>query len=295
MVGSDPAMLEVYRLVHHAARTTLPVAIVGETGTGKELVARALHELSSRRAFPFVAVNAAALPEALFESELFGHARGAFSDARREKVGLLEAAHRGTFFCDELPALSAACQAKLLRAVEEGMVRRVGDLTPRPATPRWVISCQSFEAGRRTGHGIREDLWHRVSGVIIVLPPLRHRRDDIPVLVNHFLAEHEFPEARIQQSAVKVLIEDPWPGNVRELRQVVARLVLAADGTDITAAAARAELSTPSDPRDARQRAALQQALLAHEWNVVSAARALGISRGTLYRRLRAFGLERPC
>jgi DNA-binding NtrC family response regulator len=287
-------MREVYRLVRRVAPTELPVVVVGETGVGKELVARALHQLSPRRAGPFVAVNAAALPDTLVESELFGHARGAFSGAGAEKPGLLELAHRGTFFCDELAALAPAQQAKLLRVVEEGTVRRLGGLTARPAAPRWVVTCQDYDAVHNRAKGVREDLWFRLSGAVVRLPPLRQRASDIPALVAHFLAAGGVDSRRVHAKALEVLMAAPWPGNVRELKQVLGRLVLAGDGAAITAAAVRQELGSAAEPWRSRERAELIGILEANCWNLRRAARALGVARGTLYRWLRATGLERP-
>ncbi len=294
MVGSHPLMEHVYRLVRRAASSELPVTIVGETGVGKELVARAVHDLSPRRSGPFVAVNAAALPETLFESELFGHERGAFSDARAAKPGLLEVAHRGTFFCDEIATLSPASQAKLLRVVEEGVTRRVGGLAARPAAPRWIVTCQAQGAVRHVAKGLREDLWYRLCAVVILVPPLRDRRSDIPALIAHFLAGHEFDPGGLNPSAVELLVAAPWLGNVRELKQVVARLALGANGSRITPDAVRGELHCSSDPSHNRARTELLDVVEAHDWNLQCAARTLGIARGTLYRRMRAVGLERP-
>jgi DNA-binding NtrC family response regulator len=294
MVGTHPLMREVYRLVRRVAPTELPVVVVGETGVGKELVARALHALSPRRQGPFVAVNAAALPETLLESELFGHARGAFSGAGAEKPGLLELAHRGTFFCDELAALAPAQQAKLLRVVEEGTVRRLGGLAARPAAPRWVVTCQEYDAGHNRAKGVREDLWYRLSGAVVRVPPLRDRPSDVPALVAHVLAAADVDPGRVHPQALEVLMAAPWPGNVRELKQVLGRLVLSVDGAAITTAAVQGELQHPADPAWSRERADLVVVLEASGWDMRRAARALGVSRSTLYRRLRTAGVRRP-
>ena len=293
MVGTHPLMREVYRLVRKAAPTELPVAIVGETGVGKELVARALHDLSLRRCGPFVTVNAAAVPESLFESELFGHERGAFSDARVAKPGLLEIAHRGTFFCDEIATLPPHCQAKLLRVVEEGVSRRVGGIEGHPAAPRWIVTCQEYDHAKSIAKGLREDLWYRLSSVIVHLPPLRDRRSDIPALITLFLTARAFDPARVEPRALAKLIDAAWPGNVREVKQVLGRLALGADGSSITATAVDRALERPEDPSRRHARAALLQVLEAENWNVRRAARSLGIAPGTLYRRLRAAGLQR--
>jgi len=296
MIGAHPSMREVFRMVRLAAPTELPIAIVGETGTGKELVARAIHKLSRRSRGPFLPVNAAAVPLGLFESELFGHEEGAFSDARKAKPGLIEIAHAGTLFCDELTALSYESQAKLLRAVEEGAVRRVGGITVRAAAPRWLVSCQGFQNGSRMGRGVREDLWHRVSSAIIALPPLRDRTSDIPDLVAAFIAEAGGRVDRLEQSALDVLMAAPWPGNVRELRQAIFRLVLGANGGRITAANAKREVrgAHENGRRRGPERSELLRVLTGYRWNLRRAAGEFGVARGTLYRWLHDVGLERP-
>ena len=290
MIGEHPSMKDVYRLVRRVAPTDLPVLIVGETGTGKELVARAIHELSDRLLHPFVAVNAAAIPESLFESELFGHERGAFSDARAEKPGLLQVANKGSFFCDEVTALPSACQAKLLRAMEEGCVRRLGGLRPRPAAPRWVAACQRTD-------GLREDLRHRLTGVVVRLPPLRERASDIPALAWHFLARLDHGALDLGPDAMSLLASHIWPGNVRELRMAVCRAVVLRRDSVIDEAAIELALGDGAPSRAGGRdcsAASLQQVLLDHGGDTTAAARALGIARSTFYERLRRVGLAPP-
>ncbi len=286
MIGEHPLMKEVHRLVRRVAPTDLPVLIVGDTGTGKELVARAIHQLSDRLPGLFVAVNAAAIPESLFESELFGHERGAFSDARAEKPGLLEVAHRGTFFCDELPALSATSQAKLLRVIEEGCARRVGGLRDRPAAPRWIAACQSER-------GVREDLRHRVAGLVVHTPPLRERVSDIPALASHFLSLHDHGALRFSPEATAFLASCRWPGNVRQLRHGIARTAVLAERALIEAADIGRALAADS-PTSLTGRAEVEEALRHEDWNVRNAARRLGVSRATLHRWIGDLGLRRP-
>jgi DNA-binding NtrC family response regulator len=282
MIGEHPLMKEVYRLVRLVAPTEDPVMLVGETGTGKELVARALHELSGLSG-EFIAVNAAAIPESLFESELFGHERGAFSEARTSKPGLLEMAHGGTLFCDELPAMSAQCQAKLLRVVEEGVLRRLGGVQPRPARPRWIAACQAIAASAR----IRSDLWHRLAGAFIVLPPLADRRSDIPLLVAHFLAD--FPDLRVEACATERFASLDWPGNVRQLRNTVRfAAALGRDGAitirEVNAALRSfGALELEQRPRERELMERLVKVLQAHGGDTAAAARSLGIARSTLY------------
>src|SRR5437588_2129313 len=203
-------------------------------------------------------------------------------------------AHRGTFFCDEFATRAPACQAKLLRAVEEGSVRRVGGLEARPAAPRWIVACQRYDAARSIAPGVREDLWYRLSTILIRVPPLRQRRGDIPALVAHFLNAHALSAERVERGALELLVDAAWRGNVRELKHVVARLAMRANGSRITPADVRGELHHPGDPDRIRERTELLGVLESHEWNLQHAARTLGIARGTLYRRLRVLGVERP-
>jgi DNA-binding NtrC family response regulator len=187
-----------------------------------------------------------------------------------------------------------ASQAKLLRVVEEGVVRRVGGLTARPAAPRWIVTCQECNPQSNVGQGLRRDLWYRLSAIVIRIPPLRDRRSDIPALVAHFLRMQHFDPERFERSALDLLAAAPWHGNVRELKQVTVRLALGANGSHVTAVAVRRELQAPGDPSHTSGRSEMLRVLEAHEWNLQRAARALGVARGTLYRRLRAVGLERP-
>jgi two-component system NtrC family response regulator/two-component system response regulator AtoC len=293
MIGEHPLMKEVYRLVRRVAPTDDPVMLVGETGTGKELVAKALHELSPRRSRQLISVNAAALPETLFESELFGYERGAYSEARQAKPGLLEVAHQSTLHLDELGALGWAGQAKLLRVVEEGVVRRLGGLSPRAAAPRWVASCQGL-GGSGVGLGIREDLWHRLAVVLVVLPPLRSRVSDIPLLVAHFLEDRRFPSDRLDPGALEVICSAAWPGNVRQLKQMVGRLALRVNGGWLTGDVVQEEFESLGDPDARSERARFRATLEAHSWNMRAAAAALGLTRASLYRRLQALSLMRP-
>jgi len=299
MIGSSPAMREVYCLVRRVAPLDDPVTIVGETGTGKELVARALHALSPRRGRPLIALNAAAVPESVFESELFGHERGAFSDAKREKAGLLEVADRSTFYMDELGALSQVCQAKLLRVIEEGAARRVGGLILRSAAPRWVVSCQGRDPQSRIGCGVREDLWQRVSGAIITLPPLRERAGDIPLLVAHFLNLRGYPTDWFEESALAVLATAPWRGNVRELKQLVSRVVVGHGDERVSAVAVRREVEAIAgktrvpvlDP-PAPSVDELLAVCEAHGWQASRIAAALGLGRTAFFKRLKAWGVS---
>jgi DNA-binding NtrC family response regulator len=289
-------MKEVYRLVRRVAPTDLPVLIVGETGTGKELVARALHELSGGSG-KFVAVNAAAIPDTLFDSELFGHERGAFTEARSAKPGLVELANGGTFFLDELPSLPVFCQAKLLRVIEDRVVRRVGGLAMHPARARWVAAFQ--ELADHTS--IRADLLHRLAGMVIRLPSLSERRSDIPMLAEHFLGlAPGAQQPRLDPLGLKLLMEHKWPGNVRELRLVVHRAAaLRRDGVinvdDVaTALSALGNAQVPLVSLRRPTGSQLARLLKEHNGDTASAARALGIARSTLYEWLKKAALGPP-
>jgi DNA-binding NtrC family response regulator len=229
IIGVSPAMAAVFDMVRSVAQTGSTILITGESGTGKELVAKAIHALSPRREAPFVSVNCGAMPEALLESELFGHMKGAFTDAHQNKKGLFEAAHRGTLFLDEVGATPPAMQVKLLRALQDKRIRRVGGTEEIEVDAR-VISAtnQPLETLVRD-RAFREDLFYRLNVIPVHLPPLRERREDIPLLAQHFLErfsrEMGKKVARISSEVMDRLVRYPWPGNVRELENVVERAV----------------------------------------------------------------------
>jgi DNA-binding NtrC family response regulator len=295
-IGASRAMQEVYDLVHRAAAAPFPVLITGESGTGKELVARAVHQLS-RREGRFVAVNCAALPENLLESELFGHEKGAFTGADRDKPGLLETAHRGTLFLDEVTELPAALQPKLLRALEEGEVRRLGATQARRFDVRFVSATnRDLEAAVADGR-FRDDLYWRLHVLHVHVPPLRERVPDIPLLTEHFLASRQ-----VDRDAMAVLTAYPWPGNVRELRNALERAVTLATGGEITTAdlppRIRAAAGTPDRVSDASRRALplrelereyILEVLRQTGGNKSRTAEILGLDRRTLYRKLEEY------
>jgi DNA-binding NtrC family response regulator len=292
-VGASRAMQDVYELVRRAAGSAFPVLVTGESGTGKELVARALHELSARSG-RFVAVNCAALPENLLESELFGHERGAFTGADRDKPGLFEAAHRGTLFLDEVTELPASLQPKLLRALEDSEVRRLGATHARTFDVRVVTATnrdldQLVAAGR-----FRDDLYWRLHVLHVHVPSLRERSADIPLLAEHFLAGRP-----TTQDTMAVLTAYPWPGNVRELRNALERAATLADTREIGvadlpprirdaggAAIRIADASRRSLPLRELERAYIHEVLRQTGGNKSRAADILGLDRKTLYRKL---------
>ena len=238
LIGSGPAMQDVYRLTRQVAQSNASVLLLGETGTGKELIAKAIHRLSPRGSGPFVRVNCGALAENLLESELFGHVRGAFTGAVDNRTGRFEAAHTGTVFLDEINSTTAKLQVKLLRVLQEHEFERVGDTHTIQVDTRVVAASnrdllEEVEAGR-----FREDLYYRLNVVTIYLPPLRERREDIPELVGHFLKIYNQENNRhvphIERAALEALADYDWPGNVRELQNYVERAIVLAPGDELT-------------------------------------------------------------
>ncbi|HEX6739882.1 MAG TPA: sigma-54 dependent transcriptional regulator, partial [Vicinamibacteria bacterium] len=308
LIGRSRGMLAVYKQIARALASEAPVLITGETGTGKELVAQAIHRNGRRAARAFVAFNCGALAEGILESELFGHVRGSFTGAVADKKGLFEQAHGGTLFLDEIGETSAAVQVKLLRALEAGEVRPVGGSRAVSVDVR-VIAATNRDLDRAVAEGIfRRDLFFRLNVFPIPVPPLRERRDDVPLLVNHFLrlvGERSGKAAGLTPAAMAALQEHRWPGNVRELENAVERLVLEGPGGTIDAAdlppAMRAR-TTPLPERlfeDLPSLEELEKRYLAHvltamKGNRSRAAEVLGIDRRTLYRMAERFGLELP-
>jgi two-component system response regulator AtoC len=238
IIGSSPAMYEVYRLVGRSAGTEATVLITGETGTGKELVANIVHAYSTYRAGPLIKVNCAALPETLLETELFGHEKGAFTNAITQRKGRFELAHKGSIFLDEIGEMTMGTQRKLLRVLQEREFERVGGSVPIKVDVRVIVATNrdlraEVEAGR-----FREDLYYRLNVITIELPPLRRRKEDIPLLVEHFLDKHRYSPtsqpARISEEAMQRLTEHDWPGNVRELENAVQRAVVLSKGGIVT-------------------------------------------------------------
>ena len=238
LIGASPAMEAVYRLTRKVAATNSSVLLLGEAGTGKELIATAIHQLSSRKDAPFVRINCGALSETLLESELFGHVKGSFTDAVKNRTGRFEAAHTGTIFLDEINCTSLLFQVKLLRVIQQREFERVGDTNTLRVDCRVIAASNKslwdeVDAGR-----FREDLYWRLNVVPIVIPPLRMRREDIAPLVTHFLAyygeENEKQLAHIQPQAMQALQDYHWPGNVRELQNYMERAIVLADGDELT-------------------------------------------------------------
>ena len=309
IIGTTPAITEIFEQIDAVADTAARVLIQGPTGTGKELIAHAIHYRSGRASRPFVRVNCAALPEGLLESELFGHEKGAFTGAIRQHRGKFEQAHGGTLFLDEMGEISPAVQAKLLRVLEAGELQRVGgtgsvrvDVRVISATNRDLL--QEVRAGR-----FREDLYYRLKVFTIQVPPLRERRDDIPLLVDHFVARFAEsvgrPELRVDAPTMQRLISYGWPGNVRELQHVIERAVILSRGEVLTGVKLPEAIAEPA-PEGPRIPAgmSLGAALLEYERQVIiaalkaakgvqaQAARDLGISRSNLNYRIKKLGIS---
>jgi transcriptional regulator with PAS, ATPase and Fis domain len=307
LVVLDPQMRRVYELVTRAARSSIGVLILGETGVGKELVAEQIHQRSERADKPFVRLNCASLPETLLESELFGHEKGAFTGADRRKLGWFEAAAGGTLFLDEIGETPAPLQAKLLRAIEGKRIVRVGGTTEIAVDVRLVCATnRDLEAEVRAGR-FRQDLFFRVSAFTLIVPPLRDRKSEIAPLAEHFVRElsRELcqPAASLSPAALRVLEGHSWPGNVRELRNAIERaLVLSAGIIDpdslpdaVRAGAPVAPAGGPVRDRMAEvERAAIVAALDESSWNQTHAARRLGLSRRALIYKMEKHGLKPP-
>jgi DNA-binding NtrC family response regulator len=300
-IAESGTMQPVLRLIDKVGPSDANVLISGEPGSGKEVVARWLHAKSDRSDRPLVAVNAGGLSETLFESEMFGHVKGAFTDARADRVGYFELADRGTLFLDEIGNLSPAQQAKLLRVLESGEFQRLGSSRTRRADVRVITATNADLPALVTEERFREDLLYRLNSVEIRIPPLRDRREDIPILAAYFLrrqVERYGRAVEMTKDAMRALLAHTWPGNVRELRHAVERAVLLAEGDALDTEHLGLRRGPESGTRlddltlDEAERILIQKAVARHEGNVSQAAQALGLSRSALYRRLERHGIE---
>ncbi len=298
LVGQSRAMQQIRQLVRTAARTEAHVLIEGETGTGKEVVARAVHALGARARGPFVPINCAAIPETLAESELFGHARGAFTGAVQEHPGALRIADRGTLFLDEIEDLPPSLQAKLLRVVQDREVRPLGGTTTRRVDVR-IVAAANRDLWRMVEAGdFRRDLYYRLRVLAIALPTLRQRREDVPDLVAHFVARYNRRHGTRfvvpPPAALRPLVEHGWPGNVRELENTLESLLTMAGATGTDLGHALVERQTPGGSPWGDERSRILRVLDEHRWNRQRTAAALGISRVTLWRRMERHGIRDP-
>jgi DNA-binding NtrC family response regulator len=302
-IGVSAGMRRVFATIDKVAATDASVLILGENGTGKELVARAIHRQSPRHQEVFISVDMGAMSETLFESELFGHVRGAFTDAREDRVGRFEIAHGGTLFLDEIGNLPFTLQSKLLTVIENRMVTRLGSNTPRPIDIRLISATNLPLHSRAAKEEFRQDLLYRLNTVEITLPPLRERREDLPLLANHFLSKYARkygrPVERFDETATALLESCHWPGNVRELQHAVERAVIMSNSAvlsrrDFTlSAASQGAIGPDSETCNLEQteKLTILRALDKHGGNVSHAARELGLTRTSLYRRLKKYGL----
>ena len=295
LVGKSESMQEIFRRLRLAAQSDVTVLILGESGTGKELVARAIHSLSARKDKPFIGINCSALPETLLESELFGHVKGAFTGAIRDKAGIFKVAHGGTLFLDEVGDMNAVLQQKLLRVLQEREIHPLGEGRPEKIDVRLITATNKDLGGLLSSGALREDFYYRIRVFEIALPPLRHRKEDIPLLTNHFISEfsktHQRPLSGIAQNALHRIMNHSWPGNVRELQNVIERAVVASAGPRITLYDLPAELIRPGTVRGRREsqidRQRLVDALQKTGGNQREAAKLLGISRVTIWKKIR--------
>ncbi|MFQ5538379.1 MAG: sigma-54-dependent transcriptional regulator [Gemmatimonadota bacterium] len=313
IVGTSYAIRQVLERVERVAPTDATVLITGENGTGKELVARAIHRLSRRSEGPFVEVNCAAIPSELIESALFGHIKGSFTGAVSDQAGKFEQAHGGTLFLDEIGDMSLAAQAKVLRALEQSTVTRVGGAAPVEVDVRVVAATNKKLEEEITEGRFREDLFYRLNVVPIHVPPLRERREDIPMLVQHFsermAREEGIAPKRFEEEAVRRLAAMDWPGNVRELRNTVERLLILSPAPTVRAAdvdmlavsggreaGLNGELLAAesfSEFKEMAERAYILQKLRENDWNVAETARRVGMPRSNLYKKIEKYGLVR--
>jgi two-component system response regulator HydG len=301
IIATSKEMKEVLTKVTQVAPTEATVLIEGESGTGKELIARAIHQGSPRRDRPFIPINCSSFPETLLESELFGYEKGAFTGAEKGRKGLFEAAHQGTLFLDEIGDMPRPLQGKLLRALQEGEVRRLGSTDPIKVQVR-IVAATNQQIEALVAQGIlRDDLFYRLNVVRISVPPLRERRDDIIPLAQHFLKIYQKRAQKVIRGfapeAIQAMLKHPWPGNVRELENAVERGVILARSPSITKQDLSLDLPRPEGGARGKttlkelQRHHILSALERHGGNQAKAARELGIGRNTLWRRLKEYGL----
>ncbi len=313
IVGKTPVMRALMEKIEKIAATPARVLITGENGTGKELVARALHRMSPRATKPFVEVNCAAIPGELIESELFGHMKGSFTGAISDRAGKFEQANKGTLFLDEIGDMSLAAQAKVLRVLQDNVITRIGSAKPISVDVRVITATNKTLENEIAGGKFREDLYYRLNVVPIHVPPIRERREDIPLLAQYFAAtlsaREGIPPRTFTADALETLSSLDWPGNVRELRNTVERLLILAPDTQISSSdidrlagqralddaglATLTQCRTFEEFKDAAERAFLLNKLRENDWNVSETARAVEMPRSNLYKKIERYSLAR--
>lgn len=300
IVGSNPALLDVLATVERIAPTDASVLITGENGTGKELIAQAIHNNSPRRSRPFVMVNLGGVSQSLFESEMFGHAKGAFTGAVANREGRFQAADGGTIFLDEIGDLDLTCQVKMLRVLQQHQFEPLGVTRPVKVDIRVVCATNADLPAMLREHTFREDLYYRINTITLHLPPLRERRDDIPALARHFASLHpERGHVAISSDAMETLCRLPYPGNIRQLKNIIDRAILVSGSNEITKGdldirdASREPTDAPATTStlEEMERKAITDALGKHGGNLSRAAAELGITRQSLYRRMEKHGI----
>jgi DNA-binding NtrC family response regulator len=314
IVYTGEKMRRLLAQVERVAASETRVCILGETGTGKELIARTIHEKSPRREGPFVALNCAAVPAELIESELFGHEKGSFTGAAGRHIGKFEQAHEGTLFLDEIGDMALPMQAKLLRVLEQGEVERIGGDKPVKVSVRVIVAThRNLEEQVRQG-SFRQDLFHRIFVFPVVLPPLRERQEDVPALVQHFAAQitrqNGWKEVSLSEDALRALQAHAWPGNIRELRNVVERLLLFAEDSSVTVATVQSALPATAAGREGRagfsftasgtlaerveqfERQMILDEIKRHNQHITNTAKALGLERSHLYKKCQQLGID---
>ena len=311
ILGESQRIKEIYAIIQRVGPTDARILICGESGSGKELVARAIHRASKRASMPMIEVNCAAIPAELIESELFGHEKGSFTGATNQRIGKLEQADGGTIFLDEVGDMSLQAQAKVLRALEEGKIERVGGNKTIPVNVRLIAATNKNLPEEIKKGTFREDLYHRLNVIPITVSPLRERREDIPVLVETFIDEtctkNGFGRKSISDRALTMLKSMEWRGNVRELKNIIERLVIMSSGTTIDLADLEMLSFVPKDTvddlvqssgsfqefKDKAEAAFIKHQLVRHNWNVSKTAEALEMERSHLYTKIKKYGLER--
>mgnify|MGYP001145168222 CR=1 FL=1 len=301
IIGESPAMKEVFQTIDKVAATEVDVLILGENGTGKELVAREIHKRSARSQEVFMHVDLGSLSESLFESELFGHVKGAFTDAKEDRKGRFEMAHRGTLFLDEIGNLSMPLQSKLLTAIQQKTINRVGSAQSSEVDVRLICATNRPLKDMVAGNQFREDLLYRINTVEILLPPLRERREDLPLLAEHFLAlyrkKYRKPNMVPDKRTMEKLQKYHWPGNIRELQHVLERTVILTEDHEIKAkdlilnSAQQVVPKASSLNLEEIEKNTILKALKKHQYNLSAAAKELGLGRTTLYRKMNKYEL----